>query len=93
HRGRLLPEIDEVAFKLKVGEISNVIKADDKWFIVKVEDRKPEQQYSFEQEKDGLKKELETKQAQELSDKWAADLKAKAKIEILLKTETTDAAK
>jgi len=93
HRGRLLPEIDEVAFKLKVGEISNVIKADDKWFIIKVEDKKPEVQYSFEQEKAGLKKELETKQAQELSDKWAADLKAKAKIEILLKTETTDAAK
>ncbi|MFA6056255.1 MAG: peptidyl-prolyl cis-trans isomerase [Thermodesulfovibrionales bacterium] len=94
HRGRLLPEIEDIAFnKMKVGELSDVIKADDKWFILKLEDKKPEHQLSFEETKDKLKKEMEAKQAQELNEKWIAGLKAKAKIEILLKTDSTDNAK
>jgi parvulin-like peptidyl-prolyl isomerase len=93
HRGRLLPEIEDVAFKMKVGEVSDVIKADDKWFIVKLEDKKPEHQLSFEETKDNLKTEMEAKQAQERNEKWIAGLKAKAKIEILLKTDSTDNAK
>jgi len=93
HRGRLLPEIEDVAFKMKVGEVSDVIKADDKWVIVKLEDKKPEHQLSFEETKDKLKKEMEAKQEQEFNDKWIAGLKAKAKIEILLKTDSTDNAK
>jgi parvulin-like peptidyl-prolyl isomerase len=93
HRGRLLPEIEDVAFKMKVGEVSDVIKAEDKWVIVKLEDKKPEHQLSFEETKDKLKKEMEAKQEQEFNEKWIAGLKAKAKIEILLKTDPTDNAK
>lgn len=93
HRGRLLPEIEDIAFKMKVGEVSDVIKADDKWVIVKLEDKKPEHQLSFEETKDKLKKEMEAKQEQEFNEKWIAGLKAKAKIEILLKTDSTDNAK
>ena len=93
HRGKLLPEIEDVAFKMKVGEVSDVIKADDKWVIVKLEDKKPEHQLSFEETKDKLKKEMEAKQEQEFNEKWIAGLKAKAKIEILLKTDSTDNAK
>ena len=78
---------------MKVGEVSDVIKADEKWFIVKLEDKKPENQLSFEETKDNLKKDLEAKQTQELNDKWIAGLKDKAKIEILLKTDTTDISK
>jgi peptidyl-prolyl cis-trans isomerase C len=93
HRGKLLPEIEDIAFKMKVGEISDVFKADDKWVIVKLEDKKPEHQLSFEETKDRLKKEMEAKQEQEFNEKWIAGLKAKAKIEILLKTDSTDNAK
>jgi peptidyl-prolyl cis-trans isomerase C len=93
HRGKLLPEIEDIAFKMKVGEISDVFKADDKWVIAKLEDKKPEHQLSFEETKDRLKKEMEAKQEQELNEKWIAGLKAKAKIEILLKTDSTDNAK
>jgi parvulin-like peptidyl-prolyl isomerase len=93
HRGRLLPEIEDIAFKMKEGEVSDVIKAEDKWFIVKLEDKKPEHQTSFEETKDKLKKELEAKEVQELNEKWIAGLRDKAKIEILLKTDSTDNAK
>jgi parvulin-like peptidyl-prolyl isomerase len=87
HRGRMLPEIDEVAFKLKVGEVSDIIKAQDNYFIVKVEDRKPEHQMTFEETKDRLRKDLESERANELYQKWIESLRSKAKIEVLLKTE------
>ena len=87
HKGRMLPEIDEAAFKMKVGEVSDIIKAESNHFIIKVEDRKPEQQMTFEQTKDKLRKELETERAGELKQKWMDSLRSKAKIEILLKAE------
>jgi parvulin-like peptidyl-prolyl isomerase len=87
HKGRMLPEIDAVGFKLKVGEVSDIIKAENNWFIIKVEDKKPEQQMTFEETKAKLQKELEAERANELKKKWIDDLRAKAKIEILLKTE------
>jgi parvulin-like peptidyl-prolyl isomerase len=86
HKGRMLSEIDNVAFKMKVGEVSDLIKAGDSWFIVKVEDKKPEQQLSFEEIKDKLKKEKETEKARSLKEAWITDLRSKAKIEVLLKT-------
>lgn len=87
HKGRMLPEIEDAAFKTKVGELSELIKAEDTWVIIKVEDKKPEQQMSFEESKGKLKKELEDKRANELTEKWIAGLKAKAKIEVLLRKE------
>jgi parvulin-like peptidyl-prolyl isomerase len=87
HKGRMVPEIEDAAFKLKIGEISDVINAENTWFIIKLEDKKPEHQMSFEEVRDKLKKDLEKERTKELTDKWIADLRAKAKIEVLLKTE------
>jgi len=87
HKGRMLPQIEEAASKLKIGEMSGPVRADDKWYIIKLEDKKPEKVISFEGTKVKLKKELETERAKELKKKWMEDLKAKAKIEVLLKTE------
>lgn len=88
HKGRMLPEIEDAAFKLKVGEVSDVIKAVDVWFIIKLEDKKPEQQLTFEEVKNKLKKDLEAARAKELKEKWIASLRGKAKIEVLLKTDS-----
>jgi parvulin-like peptidyl-prolyl isomerase len=87
HKGRLLPEIEKVAFSLKTGELSEPFKAGDLWYIIKTEDKKPEKQMSFEEVKNSLKKDLETQREQQLTEKLNSDLKAKAKIEVLLKTE------
>ena len=89
HKGRMLPELEQVAFKLKVGEVSDLIKTKDVWFIIKVEDKQPEEQLSFDDVKEKMKKELETKKAQELQTKWIQELRSKAKIEIFLKTEAS----
>ena len=87
HRGRMLPEIEGAASKLKVGEMSEPIEADNRWYIVKVEDKRPEHQVSFEEVKGKLKKGLEAERAAKLKKKWIEGLKAKSKIEVLLKTE------
>jgi len=87
HKGRMLPEIEEAASKLKVGELSEPIKADNRWYIIKLEDKKPAHQISFEEAKEKLKRELEADRAAELKKKWVDGLKAKAKIEVFIKTE------
>lgn len=87
HKGRMVPDIEQAAFKLKIGETSGVINAENTWFIIKLEDRKPEHQLPFEEVRDKLKKDLEKERTKELNNKWIADLRAKAKIEVLLKTE------
>ncbi len=85
HRGRILPEIEQAAFNntLKAGEMSGLLKAKGKWFIIKVEDRKPEHQVSFDEIKEKLKKELESSRSAELKEKWFAGLREKAKIEVV----------
>lgn len=88
HKGRILPELEDSAFnKLKVGEISGLIRAEETWFIITVEDRKPARQLSFEEVKEKLKKELESKRSADLKEKWIAGLREKAKIEVLLNTQ------
>ena len=83
HRGRVLPEIEEVAFRLKPGEVSDLIKADNTFFIVKTEERKAEHQLTFGESKDKLRKELEKRRSDELMTAWMAELKGRAKIEIV----------
>jgi parvulin-like peptidyl-prolyl isomerase len=90
HKGRMLTELEHVAFKLKVGETSGLIEVKGVWFIIKVEDKRPEKQLSFDDVKEKLKKEIETKKSQELQAKWMSDLRSKAKIEVFLKTEATN---
>jgi parvulin-like peptidyl-prolyl isomerase len=88
HKGMMIPEIEEAASKLKVGEVSDIIKVENAWFIIKLEDKKPEHMVAFEEIKVELKKELEKNRIQELKEAWITDLRAKAKIEVLLKAET-----
>jgi parvulin-like peptidyl-prolyl isomerase len=87
HKGRMNPEIDKVAFSLKTGDFSTPIHVEDTWYIIKVEDKKPEYTVSFDDTKRKLEQELETEKALELQKKWIDSLKSKAKIEILLKQE------
>lgn len=84
HRGRIYPALEEAAFRLKPGEMSGLVRTEGLWFIVKVEDRIPEQQISFDDAKDRLRKDLEKKRSDELMQRWMDNLKEKASIEIRL---------
>ena len=87
HRGRIYPELEAAAFNIGTGEVSGLIRAEGMWFILKIEEKKPEQQLTFEESKEKLKKELEAKRSAELLEKWNKELRAKATVEILLDNE------
>lgn len=80
HRGRIYPAIEDVAFRLKQGEVSAPILTEGYWFIVKAEEKQAERQLSFDEVKDKLENDLEKKRAAELTEQWISELRAKAKI-------------
>ena len=81
HRGRIYPEVEDVAFRLAIGEHSGVFEAQGMWYVVKLEDRKAEQVMPFAEARESLKKELENRKRSELAEAWIADLRKKAVIE------------
>jgi len=82
HRGRLLPELEEVAFKLKPGEISDLIETIYGYHIIKMEEKLPPTQLGFDEIKDKLRKELEEKRKKEREENLLKTLKEKARIEV-----------
>lgn len=81
HRGRMDPELEKTAFALKVGEIMGPIETEYGYYIIKIEDRKPEKQYSFDEVKGEIRNMLEKKAKEERKTAWIKSLKEKAKIE------------
>ena len=74
--GQTLPSFEEAAFALPEGEISQPVKTNYGYHLIKVEEKKPTR--SFEE----LRPELERNLEAETSRKALADLKAKTKIVI-----------
>lgn len=82
HRGRLLPELEEAAFRLKPGEISDLIETIYGYHIIKMEEKLPPAQLSFEEIRDKLRKETEEKKRKEIEEALLKGLKEKARIEV-----------
>lgn len=82
HRGRLIPELEDVAFKLRPGEISDLIETIYGYHIIRLEERLPPTQLSFDEIKDKLKKEMEERRKKEFEDELLTRLKEKARIEV-----------
>ncbi len=85
HKGRMVPEVEDFAWKLPKGNVGGPFLAGGMWFIIRVEEKVPARELSFEESKDKLRKEMESQRQNELMAKWLDELKAKAKIEIIQK--------
>jgi parvulin-like peptidyl-prolyl isomerase len=80
-RGRMDAEMEKVAFSLKTGETMGPVETEYGFYLIKVEDKKPERQLSFDEVKERVKKELEAKKKEERKTEWIRSLREKAKIE------------
>ncbi len=86
HKGRMIPEVEDLAWKLPKGAVGGPVHGQGgTWFIIKVEDKSPERDMSFEEVKDKLRTDLESKRSNELMAKWLEELKSKSKIEMTSK--------
>jgi peptidyl-prolyl cis-trans isomerase C len=75
----MVPEFSKAAFALKTGEISQPIKTDYGWHVIKLEDRKQGGAQPFDQLKAGIKAVLMRKKVQDA----VTELRKQAKIEII----------
>lgn len=83
HQGTIMPEIETVAEKLAVGEVAGPIWTIYGFYIIKMEERVPSVQLSFDHVKEELKKERESYAVKTMTKRWLSELKKEAKIEYL----------
>jgi len=90
-KGSLVPEIEEVAFKMKKGQIEGPVKSKFGYHILYLEDSKPEEEASFDQVKDYIIEQIKYQKQQEQYEKIADSLRKKMNVQILLPNDTPQA--
>lgn len=77
--GQMVPQFEEVVFKLAKGDVSDPVKTQFGWHLIKIEDKRMKGPPAFDIVKDRIVQSLLLQKAQ----KTATDLRAKAKIELV----------
>jgi len=81
-RGAMVPEFDKVAFSLKEGELSGIVKTNFGFHIIKVTGKRAAGIRTFDEMKDQIKSNLMPAKQQQIFQKMKDDLKKNAKITI-----------
>lgn len=79
-KGQLVPEYEEKAFSMKKNEISDPVKTQFGWHIIKMLDKKPVEIPTKDQAVQSIRQKL----SREIIEKYFAELAEKAKIELKL---------
>ncbi len=83
-RKELMPELEQGAFQLKVGEISDLVQSPLGFHILRVLERKGGEPRPFAEVQYKIREEMIQSEANRKYSEWMKDLKAKAYIEIRL---------
>jgi peptidyl-prolyl cis-trans isomerase C len=83
-KGQMVPEFDQVAFALPVGQLSGIVTTQFGYHILKVTDKKPPRTVPFEEAQAQIKQYLEQDKKQKAADAYIEGLKKKSKIDILI---------
>lgn len=82
-RGQVGKEFEKAAFSLKKpGDISDIVKTTFGYHIIKLEDRKPPQQLSFEEVKDKIKNRLKEEKRNKILEEYLEKARKSYKIEV-----------
>ncbi|WP_141502164.1 peptidylprolyl isomerase [Paenibacillus luteus] len=90
-KGDMVAEFEEAAFALKINEISAVVQSQHGFHIIKKTAEKAAVVPTFEEKKEEIKKQLVATEANQLSEAWMSEIRAKAKITNTLTPETSPA--
>ena len=83
-RGRMVPAFDQAAFKLKPGEISDVVTTEYGYHIIKAVERKDASAVAYDQVKDQIVEYLTNQKKQAQVEAFIEAAKKKARIEVLV---------
>lgn len=84
YKGVFDPDFDEAVSKMKIGDVSDVVKTSYGYHIIKLEETKPAEQATFAEMKEAIQKHLFMEQAKKKVEKYLQGLRKKAKIKTFL---------
>lgn len=84
-RGQMAPPFEEAAFNLKSGEVSDIVKTQFGYHLIKVADKKPEGMIPFDKIRERLGQYLKQEKVQKEVREFVAKVRKEAKVETFLK--------
>jgi parvulin-like peptidyl-prolyl isomerase/Tfp pilus assembly protein PilF len=85
-RRKMVPEFEEVAFALEIGETSGIVKTDYGYHIIKLTDRKEAHTPTLDEVKDQVLKDYQNDVGNERFNAWYEEVSKQAQIEVILPT-------
>ena len=83
-RGVMVPAFERVAFALKEGEVSEPVRTQFGWHVLKVEERRAVDVAPYEQVKGELENRLKLQKTEKFVEQYVQELRTKASIEVKL---------
>ncbi len=84
-KGVMPKDFDEQIFAVKVGDVSNPIKTDNGYYVIKVQEKKAKRDFTFEQVAPDMGQYLTAVKMQEQMVSYLNNLKEKSKIKVMVK--------